>query len=241
MTASENAAVLVVDHDRECRELLVAALTGYGYRVHAATTAREAVELTHEERPALVISEVVLPEQSGYELCRTLRDRFGDGLPVMLVSGTRTDALDSVVAFLIGADDYITKPFQTEELLARVHRSIARAAAAAPPSTNGAVRDLTVREHEVLRLLSAGVSQKKIAEGLVISPKTVATHIQRILGKLGVHSRTEAVAFAYRTGLLNDERRAVEQRNGEVASKRSVAALEEVLEERLSRKSERAA
>ena len=59
---------------------------------------------------------------------------------------------------------------------------------------------LTAREHEVLRLLADGLSQAGIAERLVISPKTVAAHIDHILGKLGVHSRAEAVAVAYRDG-----------------------------------------
>jgi DNA-binding NarL/FixJ family response regulator len=175
----------------------------------------------------------VLPEQSGYELCRTLREQFGQTLPVLLLSGTRTDALDSVVAFLIGADDYITKPFEIEEVLARVHRSIARAAASSPASTTRAARDLTAREHEILRLLSAGVSQKEIAERLVITPKTVATHIQRILGKLGVHSRTEAVAFAYRSGLLNGGTMPMQHRDGDRAEMPG-PALEEELEDRLS-------
>ena len=66
--------------------------------------------------------------------------------------------------------------------------------------------DLTRRELEVLRLLSDGLSQKEIARSLVISSKTVAAHIQHILGKLGVHSRTQAVAHAYRRGLLNGAR-----------------------------------
>ena len=74
-----------------------------------------------------------------------------------------------------------------------------------PPSPEASPlpSDLTKRELEVLRLLSEGLSQKEIAVSLVISSKTVAAHIQHVLGKLGVHSRTQAVAQAYRRGLLN--------------------------------------
>jgi len=76
-----------------------------------------------------------------------------------------------------------------------------------PPSPDGRgenlLEPLTARELEVLHLLAEGLSQKEIAAQLVISSKTVAAHAQHILGKLGVHSRTQAVAHAYRRGLLN--------------------------------------
>jgi DNA-binding NarL/FixJ family response regulator len=203
-SVNHDSLVLIVEEETTDRERLVAALEASGYRTQVATTAREALQIAVDAEPALVISEVVLPERSGYELSRSLREKFGETLPILLVSGVRTDPLDAVVAFLIGADDYITKPFELEELLARVHRAVTRAAASAPESGRRGEQGLTAREHDVLRLLSAGLPQKKIAERLVISPKTVATHIQRILGKLGVHSRAEAVAVAYRTGLRND-------------------------------------
>jgi DNA-binding NarL/FixJ family response regulator len=194
--------VLVVDDDAACRELISVILSDAGYDTHPVATVKQALQLAQEIRPAAVVSDVVLPEQSGYELCRSLRETFGETVPIILVSGRRTEPLDSVVALLLGADDYITKPFDVDEIQARVERAIARARAAAPPADETG-RDLTVRECQVLRLLAAGLSQKKIADRLVISPKTVATHIQRILTKLGVHSRVEAVAFAYRTGVLN--------------------------------------
>jgi DNA-binding NarL/FixJ family response regulator len=153
--------------------------------------------------PALVLLDVVLPHMSGYELCRILRDRFGETLPIIFVSGSRTEPLDSVAGLLVGADDYIVKPFVSEELIARVRRALTRSAELS--RANGkAPTGLTPREHEVLSLLAEGLTQNEIAERLVISPKTVATHIQRILGKLDVHSRAEAVARAYRLGLVDD-------------------------------------
>jgi DNA-binding NarL/FixJ family response regulator len=90
------------------------------------------------------------------------------------------------------------KPFSPDELLARV-----RVRLPAAPDEHPLPSDLTKRELEVLRLLSDGLSQKEIAASLVISSKTVAAHIQHILAKLGVHSRAQAVAQAYRRGLLN--------------------------------------
>ena len=103
--------------------------------------------------------------------------------------------MDRIAGLLIGADDYLVKPIAPDELLIRIRALVGRAPAAA---RNG----LTPREQEVLTLLADGLSQAAIAGVLVIAPKTVATHIERILEKLGVHSRAEAVAAAYRHALV---------------------------------------
>jgi len=195
--------ILIVDDVASYRELVATLLTQAGFDVQEASSAEEAFELANGEPPALVLLDVVLPEMSGYELCRTLRDRFGETLPIIFVSGTRTDPLDSVAGLLVGADDYILKPFVPEELIARVRRALTRSAELS--RTNGsATNGLTPREREVLSLLAEGLTQNEIADRLVISSKTVATHLQRMLGKLGVHSRAEAVARAYRLGLVDD-------------------------------------
>jgi RNA polymerase sigma factor (sigma-70 family) len=201
--AQNDRPILVVDDIPSFRELITTLLIEAGYDVRQASSAREALALAEEERPALVLLDVVLPEVSGYELCRTLRERYGEALPIIFISGTRTDPLDSVVGLLVGADDYILKPFVAEELIARVRRALTRSAEL--NRVNGApANGLTPREREVLSLLAEGLTQNEIADRLVISPKTVATHIQRILGKLDVRSRAEAVARAYRLGLVDD-------------------------------------
>jgi DNA-binding NarL/FixJ family response regulator len=103
----------------------------------------------------------------------------------------------------IGADDYVAKPFEPDEFLARVRAVVRRASTAARyRNEQHAVSGLTRREREVLQLLADGLEPHEIAERFVISPKTVAGHIERILKKLGVHSRAAAVARAFREGFV---------------------------------------
>ena len=190
--------VLVVDDDEAVRELISTMLGRAGFSTVDAANGEEAMAAARRHLPGLVILDVRLPDVSGYEICRQLRDEFGDRLSIMFLSGERTEGLDLAAGLLLGADDYVVKPFSADELLARVRVRLPSRAAVPPlPS------DLTKRELEVLGLLAEGLSQKEIAVQLVISSKTVAAHVQHILGKLGVHSRTQAVAQAYRRGLLN--------------------------------------
>jgi two-component system, NarL family, nitrate/nitrite response regulator NarL len=152
-----------------------------------------------------VLVEVNLPEVSGYEVCRELREAFGEEVAIIFLSAHRTETNDRVAGLLIGADDYIVKPFDSDELLARVRSVLRRFQPARRGSKSEAlgagVESLTARELEVLRLLAGGLDQGAIATQLVISPKTVGTHIQRVLTKLGVHSRAQAVALAHEHGL----------------------------------------
>jgi two-component system, NarL family, nitrate/nitrite response regulator NarL len=160
------------------------------------------------DRPALALIEVELPgELSGLEVLRELHEAFGDDLPVILVSADRTATLDRVAGLLLGADDYLAKPFDTGELLARVRGSLRRTAAPAGNGSDWRAADVSLspREREILGLLAEGRSQKEIATALVISPKTVATHIQHLLSKLGAHSRAQAISIAFNLGLVEPE------------------------------------
>jgi DNA-binding NarL/FixJ family response regulator len=190
--------ILVVDDDEGFRSMLSVVFRQAGYRAREAATGEEALELARRERPALVVLDVCLPGISGYEVCHELREAFGDRLPIVFVSGQRTESLDRVAGLLLGGDDYLVKPFAPDELLIRVHKLIRRAA----PFSAAAGPRLTTRELDVLRLLADGLGQDEIAERLFISAKTVATHIEHILAKLGVRSRAQAVALAFRDQLV---------------------------------------
>jgi two-component system, LuxR family, response regulator FixJ len=207
-----HGTILIVDHDRRARAEAARVAVRLGYEVDVSENAELLLERLDAERPALAIVAVELSgPTSGLELLRELHQRFGDDLPVILVSGSRTTPLDRVAGLLLGADDYVLKPFDEGELLARARRSLRRArsgSVSGEGSANGKNEpevSLSPREREILSLLMEGKTQKEIATALVISPKTVATHIQHLLGKLGVNSRTQAVAAAYRRGLVDGD------------------------------------
>jgi DNA-binding NarL/FixJ family response regulator len=195
--------ILVVDDGDEVRTLVRDALERSGYEVVEAATGEEALDIAASESLGLVILDVNLPGTSGYAVCHELRQRNGGRLPIMFLSGDRTEPFDRVAGLLIGADDYMTKPFDADELVARVARLVDRHWSRQPLRLSSDPFGLTMREREVLSLLVDGLNQVQIAERLYLSPKTVGTHIQRILGKMGVNSRTQAVAVAAREGLFS--------------------------------------
>jgi two-component system nitrate/nitrite response regulator NarL len=195
------ALILVVDGDELHRASVTLLLRQGGYETHEVEAGDEALAEAHRSRPALVVLDVRLRDGSGYEVCRQLREAFGETLPIMFVSALRTEPYDRVGGLLLGADDYLAEPFAPDELLARVRRLVARS------RDDSSALDLTKRELEILRLLASGRNQSQIAAALVIAERTVATHIQHILAKLGVHSRAQAVAVAHRRGLGADDRR----------------------------------
>jgi DNA-binding NarL/FixJ family response regulator len=177
-----------------------------GFEAEEAQTGREALEIAGRSQPALVLVEVNLPEVSGYEVCRELHDKFGDDVAVIFLSADRTEPYDRVAGLLLGAVDYIVKPFDPDELLARVRSALRRSRPNGRGNADGSAAVgalLTAREREVLKLLAGGLNQGQIASALFISPKTVGTHIQRVLTKLGVHSRAQAVAVAHEQGLTD--------------------------------------
>jgi DNA-binding NarL/FixJ family response regulator len=192
-----HSRVLVVDDDPVICELIAITLADHGYATRRASDGREALHLIELETPDVVLLDVHLPDISGYQLCGRLRQVLGDTMGIMLISGERRESFDRAAGLLLGADDYLVKPFVLDELLARVHRMAQRAR----PITLSVAGRLTRREAQVLRMLASGMEQKDIAHDLVLAPRTIAKHIEHILSKLGVHSQAQAVALAYRADL----------------------------------------
>lgn len=198
-SADPAGAILIADGDAPMRDELAAVFERAGFRTAQAANGHDALELVRAGPPVAAILEPSLVGVSGYEICCALRDRYGDSMPIIFVSGSRTESYDRVGGLLLGADDYIPKPFAPDEVVARVRRLVQRAGARVSPAV---ASRLTKRELEVLGLLAEGLTQTEIADKLVISQKTVGSHIERILIKLGVRSRTQAVALAFREDLV---------------------------------------
>jgi DNA-binding NarL/FixJ family response regulator len=200
--------VLVIDDDERFREFVRTTIERAGFTAVEAVDADDALAAADLAAPELVLLDVRLPRVSGYELFHELRERLGADVPIIFVSGDRTDSYDRVAGLMLGADDYLVKPFDPDELIARLRCSLrprSTGAAAATKGSDDRTSDLTPREREVLSLLAGGRTSTQIARELVISPRTVGTHVQHILTKLGVENRTQAAGIAHRCGLVAPE------------------------------------
>lgn len=199
--AQRQVRILIADDDEQFVYFLATLLESAGYDVVATTCADDAVLTAREQRPDAAIVDVVMPGRGGYSLCRELREEIDPDLPVMFVSGERTDPMDRAAGILVGGDDYLVKPLHPEELLARLQRLLERARGRTPKATI----DLSEREVEILQLIAEGCPPADVARRLYIAPKTISSHMQRIFVKLGVHTRAQAVALAYAAGLIEVE------------------------------------
>jgi two-component system OmpR family response regulator len=133
--------VLVVDDEPNIRELVQVALTFHGCTVVTAATGKEALRCAEASEPDLVVLDVVLPDLDGFEVCRRLRAR-GDEVPIIFLTARDTSS-DTVQGLALGGDDYVTKPFSVEALVARIRavlRRAARAAQAGEPDEEATLR-----------------------------------------------------------------------------------------------------
>ena len=212
--------ILIVDSDDASRLTAVQVAVRLGYDARPTPTADELIDRLGPDRPKLAIVEVELPgPATGLEVMRQLHEAFDGDLP----GDPR-----------IGVPDGCVRPDGRPHArgrrlrlqAARRRRAHGARQAVAPPLSathereprteahgNGHARDgtsagLSPREREILSLLADGRTQGQIATELVISSKTVATHIQHILSKLGVNTRAQAVALAFRRGLVEPDVRA---------------------------------
>lgn len=125
--------ILVVDDDQEIRKLLGRYLDAQGLRVSLAADRRELEEKLVTQQIDLIVLDVMLPDGSGLDICRQLRDR-GPHIPVILLTALKED-VDRIIGLEIGADDYLGKPFNPRELLARIRAVLRRVTEIAEPPT----------------------------------------------------------------------------------------------------------
>lgn len=164
------AEVLIVDDDPAVTELLRMYLEKAGFSVRSANTGPGCLEAVVQRRPDIVLLDIMLPEMDGYDVCRALRQRHS--LPIIFVTA-RDDDVDPIIGLETGADDYITKPFNPREVVARVKAVLRRTSQAMPePSTavrhpgfeidpatrearvHGKLVPLTPREFDIVLLLA---------------------------------------------------------------------------------------
>ncbi|HEX6195269.1 MAG TPA: response regulator transcription factor [Jiangellaceae bacterium] len=145
-----DARILVVEDDSSIRELTERALRNAGYDVLTAATGDDGLRRFRADHPDLVVLDLMLPGLDGLEVCRTIR--ASSVVPIVMLTA-RTDTVDMVVGLEMGADDYVTKPFEMPELLARVRAALRRASLTAPSDVVlrlGALR-VDVEAHTVER------------------------------------------------------------------------------------------
>jgi two-component system KDP operon response regulator KdpE len=143
--------VLVVDDEQELRRAVGRALVARGYQVEMATDGQEALPIAQAFQPDLVVLDLNLPALDGLAVCRLLREQ--SAVPILVLS-VRDDDTDKVAALDLGADDYLTKPFSVEELMARVRALLRRASAQGAPRPRrfGTEQlDIDLEAHRVVR------------------------------------------------------------------------------------------
>lgn len=171
--------ILVVDDEERIVSIVRAYLDKEGFRVFTARDGREALDLARREKPDLIVLDLMLPEVSGWDVCREIRRE--SATPVIMLTA-RDDDTDKIVGLELGADDYMTKPFNPKELVARV-RAVLRRVKPAPETKALAVGDLVIDEsrHEVRRgeeALALTPSEFSLLAALAKSPGRVFTRLQ---------------------------------------------------------------
>ncbi|MBD0269046.1 MAG: response regulator transcription factor [Cyanobacteria bacterium Co-bin8] len=229
--AETSGNILLVDDEPGLREAVQAYLEDSGFAVQVASNAQEGWDLLQVQTPDVLISDVMMPQVDGYQFLKQVREdpRF-KGLPVVFLTA-RGMTSDRIQGYNAGADAYLPKPFDPEELVAIVGNLIGRRAAQSPDlsdtpdiatmarqieeikamlshrgnvaKTPSPIRiDLTPREQSVLDLVAEGLMNKEIARRLETSVRNVEKYVSRLFSKTGTNSRTELVRFALEHGLV---------------------------------------
>jgi DNA-binding NarL/FixJ family response regulator len=224
--------LLLVDDEPGLREAVQAYLEDSGFAVAVASNANEGLALARQTLPDLVITDIMMPQVDGYQFLKQLRDepQFKT-LPVVFLTA-RGMTSDRIQGYNAGADAYLSKPFDPDELVAIVtnllqKRDVVRAAGEDEPrniddvireieeikrlltqggtiaqSPNLVQIDFTPREQSVLNLVVDGLMNKEIARRLETSVRNVEKYVSRLFSKTGTSSRTELVRYALEHGLM---------------------------------------
>jgi two-component system, NarL family, response regulator LiaR len=180
--------------------------------VGIATNGAEAIELAQQLRPDVVLMDLLMPVLDGIAATAAIRSSLPETEVIALTSVLESSAV--VKAVKAGAIGYLLKDMQAHELRRAIKAAVAGQVQLSPQASAYLMREvraavppepLTERETEVLYLLVQGQSNKDIARQLQIVENTVKVHVKHILAKLGVQSRTQAVLYAMRLGLVSDE------------------------------------
>ena len=205
--------VLVVDDEPDIVALVVYHLAKAGYRVSTAASGTDALAMARQERPALIVLDLMLPGLSGFDVLEGLRADDATRHVAVLMLTARTEEPDRIRGLSLGADDYLTKPFSPQELVLRVGAILRRVSAGAPPdadvlsvgpiaidrsahrvSVDGAPVELTPTEYKLLLTLAERRGRVQARAHLLetvweaapdIQTRTVDMHIQRLRSKLG--------------------------------------------------------
>ncbi len=205
------ARILVVEDEADIREVLEYNLKRDGHDVVLTSTAKEGLRQARERRPDLVLLDLMLPDGSGTELCKSLRqDAATRGVRVVMLTA-KSEEIDRVIGFELGADDYIVKPFSVRELLLRVQAVLRRVASEEGGETTqfgmlrvdrgahrvwveGAEVELTALEFKLLLTLHDRRNRVQTRDALLsdvwkidadVTTRTVDTHVKRLREKLG--------------------------------------------------------
>jgi DNA-binding NarL/FixJ family response regulator len=218
----ERVRVVVVDDDDLMRAGLRSVLSSDETIdvVGEAGDGREAVDRIRGLRPDLVLMDIRMPDLDGISATREVLAASPDVKVVVLTTFEQDDYIFDALS--AGASGFLLKRTQPEELIAAIHtvaegdsllspsvtRRVVDRMASQPSPVRASARldDLTPREREVLELVAQGLSNREIAERFVIEESTVKTHVKRILMKLRLRDRVQAVVFAYENGLTRPRR-----------------------------------
>jgi DNA-binding NarL/FixJ family response regulator len=203
----DNKHLLLVDDDPNLVLLVKDYLEFQGYEVTTAENGKEALEVLAKEIPDMIICDVMMPEMDGYGLIEKVRqDPRISWVPVMFLSA-KGQSQDRVKGLNTGADVYMVKPFEPEELVAQVESSLKQATRLMRHKTNISFDDsnriqvpsnveLTPTETKVVQLVAQGLSNRDVAEKLSVSQRTIESHVSNMLNKTNLHNRTELARWA---------------------------------------------